>query len=421
MKKKIKINPLETFYEGNVHGAIILDTRREKKTGLYPVRYRVTHLRKQNYFNAGYDLTSEEWEILPTTRKGDLLNTRQEVKKGFSKLKDDVAAILKDDEYTNDKLVTYRKRGRKHGIKAAFDARIKELEDNGQSGTAMIYGCAKNYIDNYDPEAAFSGITAKWLQKFEQSAIKDGLSYSTLGIYLRCLRALFNSAIQERIVKESYYPFARSEGEKRKYRIREGTGTKTALTPGQILTIANYTPQTTAMTRSRDLFLLSFHLGGINFKDLLLLKWEHIVNGEIVYTREKTKTTNRKATTIRIPLTMPAEDIIYKWGNLDHEYILPFMVINPSPADVRRITQNITRKVNLHLDLIGKDISIPGISTMVARHSFATILKNSGVPVAFIAETLGHRSLNTTANYLKGFEKEQRVKHFEALTKIGKS
>jgi site-specific recombinase XerD len=56
---------------------------------------------------------------------------------------------------------------------------------------------------------------------------------------------------------------------------------------------------------------------------------------------------------------------------------------------------------------------------MVARHSFATILKNSGAPVAFISETLGHTSSKTTESYLKSFESEQRKKHFETAANIG--
>ena len=417
---------MESFLINNVRGVIKLDTRREKQDKdselvYYPVRYRVTHQRKQIYIRAGFDLTEDEWEKMPNTRKTYLIDTRQLIKTDFKRLEKLIEDICKDGDYSHEKLLTYLKKGKKLRVVDCFADKITELSDNGQVGTAGIYGHAKKFIENYDPDITFSQVTPRWLEKFERDAIKGGLSYSTLSIYLRCLRALFNQAIQDRIIRESYYPFARSEGEKKKYRIKEGSGTKTALTPQQILIIANYTPPTNAMTRSRDLFLLSFHLGGINFKDLLLLKWEHIVNGELMYTREKTKSTNRKATTINIPLTIPAEDIMYKWGNLDNEYILPFMIPDPSPADVRRITQNITRKVNLHLGIIGKELNIPGLSTMVARHSFATILKNSGVPIAFISETLGHRSLNTTQNYLKGFEKEQRAKHFEVLTNTEKS
>lgn len=46
------------------------------------------------------------------------------------------------------------------------------------------------------------------------------------------------------------------------------------------------------------------------------------------------------------------------------------------------------------------------ITTYYARHSFATILKNSGVSTEFISEALGHSSLSTTKNYLAGFKQD---------------
>lgn len=47
------------------------------------------------------------------------------------------------------------------------------------------------------------------------------------------------------------------------------------------------------------------------------------------------------------------------------------------------------------------------IISHTARHSYATILKNSGVNIALISETLGHSDLATTQIYLDGFENEQ--------------
>ena len=45
--------------------------------------------------------------------------------------------------------------------------------------------------------------------------------------------------------------------------------------------------------------------------------------------------------------------------------------------------------------------------TYVARHSFATVLKRSGVNISIISEALGHTNLSTTQYYLDSFENEQ--------------
>ena len=47
------------------------------------------------------------------------------------------------------------------------------------------------------------------------------------------------------------------------------------------------------------------------------------------------------------------------------------------------------------------------LTTYVARHSYATVLKRSGVPTSIICESLGHSSERVTQIYLDSFENEQ--------------
>ena len=55
------------------------------------------------------------------------------------------------------------------------------------------------------------------------------------------------------------------------------------------------------------------------------------------------------------------------------------------------------------------------LSTYVARHSFATILKNSGVNISLISEVLGHSELSTTMIYLDSFENSQMDEAMKCL------
>jgi site-specific recombinase XerD len=59
------------------------------------------------------------------------------------------------------------------------------------------------------------------------------------------------------------------------------------------------------------------------------------------------------------------------------------------------------------------------LTTYVARHSFATILKRSGAPTEFISESLGHKDLRTTENYLDGFENATKQHFAKALLNFG--
>ena len=54
----------------------------------------------------------------------------------------------------------------------------------------------------------------------------------------------------------------------------------------------------------------------------------------------------------------------------------------------------------------------------VARHSYATVLKRSGVNIAYISESLGHSNITITENYLASFEVDERRKNSALLTKF---
>lgn len=47
------------------------------------------------------------------------------------------------------------------------------------------------------------------------------------------------------------------------------------------------------------------------------------------------------------------------------------------------------------------------ITFHTARHTWATIAKSRGIPVAVISEALGHASVSTTEGYLKRFEDDE--------------
>ena len=61
-----------------------------------------------------------------------------------------------------------------------------------------------------------------------------------------------------------------------------------------------------------------------------------------------------------------------------------------------------------------------GVTTYFARHSFATVLRNSGVSTEFISEALGHSDIKTTQNYLAGFEQDTIHKTTDALMNFDK-
>ena len=93
-----------------------------------------------------------------------------------------------------------------------------------------------------------------------------------------------------------------------------------------------------------------------------------------------------------------------------HGYLFPILNVEVHKTALQKQNRihKILSKVNSNLKLIatqsGLDINL---TTYVARHSFATVLKKSGVNIALISEALGHSDLATTQIYLDSFDNEQ--------------
>ncbi|MBN2611120.1 MAG: site-specific integrase [Bacteroidales bacterium] len=404
---------MDTFIIKGITGRVLHDTRRGKKSGLYPVKYCITRAEKRMYYKTGYDLSKDEWTLINKKYPPeDLRQPKEIIENGLKIIETAITEILENGEYSHEKL-NRRLRNKSDFIIDAYKNRIAELTRDGQVGTASIYNSAMVNLKGYNELVRFNDITPKWLKDYENYALKS-IRPATVSIYLRTLRTIFNIAIQDKVILKTSYPFSQNRHDK-KFKIRQGSGSKIALTIDQLAAVAEYETLFKATQRSRDLFMLSFHLGGMNLKDMLLLKWKMIKNNELMYVREKTAKTTEREIKITIPLTDEALKIIGKWGNADKSpdaHILPFMPDDPTPEDIRRITLNYLRIINKHLADIGNNLKIEGLSSMVARHTYATLAKNAGVSISFIKEVLGHTDVRTTEAYLKSFEASQRREQF---------
>jgi integrase/recombinase XerD len=58
------------------------------------------------------------------------------------------------------------------------------------------------------------------------------------------------------------------------------------------------------------------------------------------------------------------------------------------------------------------------VTSYFARHSYTTILRNSGAPTAFICEVLGQTNIKTNASNLDSFESDTKKQWAKALLDV---
>ncbi|CAN5661265.1 site-specific integrase [soil metagenome] len=411
--------------------AIVLDTRRIKQEGTFPIKLRITFERKQKYYPTPYDLTEKEFDRVMFSRR--LSDSEKELKKKITAFEIKAADIIKELPFFTWQLFEKNyltNRGTRDSLDTAFADYIEQLRGSDRIGTAESYECAQTSLRKFAPGAKFIDVTPDFLRKYEKwmlsernSLSKKGLpvvikssSITTVGIYLRSLRTLFNTLIDEGILSKELYPFG-----KRKYEIPTGNNVKKALALKDISNIYYYEPKegsTTAM--ARDYWMFMYLCNGINVTDMCLLKYENIKGDMIEFVRAKTARTKRKIEPIRVSLVEDLREIIKKWGNSPEDatrYIFPVLSKGLSAERERQLIKQLTRTINDHMKTVAKDLKLEkNTNSYAARHSFSTILQRSGASTEFISEALGHTNVRTTQNYLAGFEDESKKDVVKALT-----
>jgi site-specific recombinase XerD len=87
----------------------------------------------------------------------------------------------------------------------------------------------------------------------------------------------------------------------------------------------------------------------------------------------------------------------------------------------RKVYQQLTKTINKYMKLIAAELKINReVTTYFARHSYSTVMRNSGASTSYISQALGHSNEKVTQNYLAGFEQEAIHKATEALTAFAK-
>ena len=394
----------------------MLDTRRTKSDGKCPVKIRVTHRRTRWYYPTGKDLTPEEWSALSTTKARAMVSIRKDIESSYQIVRSAVEELTTAGAFTFDALNNRLKGATSDTVNTAFRAKISAFNQQGQVGTATVYDTILKGIERFaGAHIPFDAVTVSWLVRYAAFLQSEGKKQTTIAIHLRHLRAILNEARRQGIVKEAQYPFGRG-----RFEIQEGEGRKMALTLEQIGQIARYDDGSEATAKYRDYWLFLYLCNGINVADFVRLRFRDIVNGEICFVRQKTARTTRTRKEIRVVVTDRMQAIIDRWGNPPAPDRFIFPVLDGSEDAMRQKlkTQYFTRAVNKRMATIGEALGIGNISTYTARHSFATVLKRAGANIAYISESLGHNDLKTTENYLASFEREERVKNAELLTKF---
>lgn len=410
------MNKRQRTDEATISVNIRFDTRRKRINNTYPTKLEVYFKGIKKRYDLKTYFSTEEWEKANSpklkdnnikARKSHIETEKSRASKIINDLGNNFSFESFESLYLNK---TKTDKSSKKDVYSYLEKHIKSLISNDQLGYAESFSSTLFNLKRYANTLYFKDLTPKFLEGFEKWMLSKEKSITTVGIYVRNLRVIYNLAIEEGIAKRENYPFGQAK--KKKYEIPIGLNPKKAIPEEDIRRIAQLEGLYGNKERARDIWLFSFLCNGMNLADVFRLRYSDIDGDFFSFKRKKLSGRQKNRPLIEVFLTNKAVQIISKWGNDNcnpNNYVFPFLTPGLSSKEERRIVKNLTKNINYYMGKVATQLEIKtDLTTYVARHSYCTILRNKGVDIPEISENVGHSQLSTTTKYFARYSSERK-------------
>ena len=252
---------------------------------------------------------------------------------------------------------------------------INELIEDGRGNYATLLERNCRYFTEFTKgNFLLADITPQIITNYARFlSNKKGVGDTTVGMMMSRTRTIINRGIKHLSVKYDIHPFAY-------YSISASPVRELDLSIDNLNKIRASAPKKKKLRVARDLFCLSFYLGGINLIDLLSINFK---NKDIIeYTRTKSRNTKQGDKRIIISIPEEAKLIIKEWinrntGKLDFGYKFSYS----------NFSRYLTRSITELAKTVGVNQKVVYYS---ARKTFAQFASELGIPDGVIDYCLGH-------------------------------
>ena len=403
----------------NAAVSVILYKSKILANGEHPIVLRVTKNKQRKHISLGISCAADLWDFDEQCPKRKHPN-RNLIEKIINTKKieynDEILELNSiGKDYTAESLATNLEKPFKlTTVFSYYDEIVERLKMAHKIGNANSYRDSKNSLKGFtkSKNLLFSDIDIRFLNQYETYLRGKNLADTSIAAYMRSLRALYNKAINEDIVKRDYYPFNKFKISKFKMQTQKRSITKDDVKKILELDLS----KDPKLLEARSYFVFSYLGNGINFNDMAKIRWRAIVNDRVYYTRSKT------SNVLNFSLNAVSKEIIEFFKpftfNDEDDYIFTILnkEIHKTPTQIKDRIKKVLKRTNKLLKEIGEKagLEIP-LTTYVARHTYADTLRKNGTDIQIISQALGHQELATTRIYLRSFANEEIDKANEGL------
>lgn len=388
--------------------ALWLDTRYELKSKDFMLKLRVTfnvnQKSVQKYYSTGLHMLQADWEKINSKKVPFHLRKMREA---AIKFEHKANGIINSNPAISPTLFEALYAGKyapTSGVSTLYNEVIDRMTAEGRISTASAYRCSMLSLKEYRGDFPLNVVDVDFLEGYEKWMLEKGETVTTVGFYLRALRAIFNIAIEKHIVSIELYPFGRKG-----YRIPKGSNYKKALKNQDKVKLEKAKPENEQERRAIAMWMFSYYANGMNFTDMAYLKPSNIHAEVITFVRRKTMRTVREVKPIVVPIRPEMKRILKQYGS-GKEYCFEIINEEMTPQQRYRKIQDWIKFTNKYVNAVADRLKLGKVNSYNARHTFATMLLQKNVNLKAIQQSLGHRTISTTEAYLADLDIEEAKK-----------
>lgn len=278
-----------------------------------------------------------------------------------------------------------------------FDVIITEKAANKQDTT--LFESVKVDLSNFIPEDfLINDITYDWLNSYKLSKLGPNVSGAGAMSYLRIIRTVYKEAQRREslnIKKDNPFSGVIKEIAPKK---------KELITREDFKKLYNYQPKISTTEASKQIMerrimlsIFQFLIGGIDFVDLSLLKWDKLINNRISFNRFKNRNKPRSANIeVNVLLNDEALSVIKKYGTKKNDRIFSFI---PNRTQHKKEYDEYRNRYNRTLKTVCKDLNIPNISSKTMRYVFRTFAGELLIHDLIVMQIQGHKPVSNVVTY----------------------
>lgn len=262
---------------------------------------------------------------------------------------------------------------------------VSYLMSEGRNSYAKLMERSSRYFCEYcRGDIAMEDITPVLVRSFAESLKKPGRSKAYISTILSHIKSLINKAITNQMVSYSIHPFV-------SVKIPQSPVREVTLSLESFVRIMNSKPDSKRKKMARDLFMISFMLGGMNLIDIMNVDFR---DKEVRYVRTKSAGRTQQENVISFDMPEGIDRYTVEWmkpnGKLDFGYNFTY--------------HNFSQYVSYAITDLAEELGIKErVVFYSARKCFAQFASDICMPDSVINYCLGHsdRSKGVIRYYTK--------------------